>query len=99
MKIQTSLKQLLVSQTRLKLITILFANPKEIYYVRQLVRLVEEEINSVRRELDNLKKAGIVESEWRGNRLYYWADKQSSLFFNLLGHIELKTMQNRLIWL
>ena len=50
MKIQTSLKQLLVSQTRLKLITVLFANPKEIYYVRQLVRLVEEEINSVRRE-------------------------------------------------
>jgi DNA-binding transcriptional ArsR family regulator len=84
MKIQTSLKQLLVSQTRLKIITILFANPKEIYYVRQLVRLTEEEINSVRRELDNLKKAGIIGSEWRGNRLYYWADKQSPVFYDLL---------------
>ena len=84
MKIQTSLKQLLVSQTRLKLITILFANPNEIYYVRQLVRLVEEEINSVRRELDNLKKAGIIDSEWRGNRLYYWANKQSPIFYDLL---------------
>ncbi|HPT65808.1 MAG TPA: hypothetical protein PK257_00665 [Candidatus Woesebacteria bacterium] len=84
MKIQTSLKQLLVSQTRLKLITILFSNPREIYYVRQLVRLVEEEINSVRRELDNLKKTGIIESEWRGNRLYYWADKQSPIFYDLL---------------
>ncbi len=84
MKVQTSLKQLLVSQTRLKLITILFANPKEIYYVRQLVRLVDEEINSVRRELDNLKKAGIVDSEWRGNRLYYWASKQSPIFYDLL---------------
>ena len=84
MKIQTSLKQLLVSQTRLKLITILFYNPKEIYYVRQLVRLVDEEINSVRRELDNLKKSGIVDSEWRGNRLYYWADKQSPIFYDLL---------------
>jgi DNA-binding transcriptional ArsR family regulator len=84
MKIQTSLKHLLVSQTRLKLINVLFYNPKEIFYVRQLVRLVDEEINSVRRELDNLKKAGIIDSEWRGNRLYYWADKQSPLFLILL---------------
>ena len=84
MKIQASLKHLLVSQTRLKLINALFYNPKEIFYVRQLVRLVDEEINSVRRELDNLKKSGIIESEWRGNRLYYWADKQSPLFLNLL---------------
>jgi DNA-binding transcriptional ArsR family regulator len=84
MKIQTSLKQLLISKTRLKIITTLFSNPKEIYYVRQLVRLVEEEINSVRRELSNLKKAGIVESEWRGNRLYYWANKQSPIFYDLL---------------
>jgi len=84
MKIQSSLKHLLVSQTRLKLINVLFYNPKEIFYVRQLVRLIDEEINSVRRELDNLKKAGIINSEWRGNRLYYWADKQSSLFLNLL---------------
>ena len=84
MKIQTSLKQLLVSQTRLKVITVLFSNPKELYYVLQLVRLVDEEINSVRRELDNLKKAAIVESEWRGNRLYYWANKSSPIFYDLL---------------
>ena len=84
MKIQTSLKHLFVSQTRLKLINILFYNPQEIYYVRQLVRLTDEEINSVRRELANLQKSGVISSEWRGNRLYYWADKQSSLFFNLL---------------
>lgn len=85
MKIQTSLKHLFVSQTRLKLINILFYNPQEIFYVRQLVRLTDEEINSIRRELANLQKSGVISSEWRGNRLYYWADKQSSLFFNLLA--------------
>lgn len=84
MKVQNSLKHLFVSQTRLKLINILFYSPQEIFYVRQLVRLVEEEINSVRRELANLLKAGVINSEWRGNRLYYWADKQSPLFFNLV---------------
>jgi hypothetical protein len=84
MKIQNSLKHLFVSQTRLKLISTLFYFPKEIYYVRQLVRITEEEINSVRRELENLKKADIVKSEWRGNRLYYWANRESSLFLDLI---------------
>jgi len=84
MKIQTSLKYLFVSQTRLKLIGILFYAPNEIFYVRQLVRLTDEEINSVRRELENLKKASLVNFEWRGNRLYYWANQNSPLFTTLL---------------
>jgi len=84
MKVCNSLKHLLVSQTRLKLINIFFSSPKEIFYVRQLVRLAEEEINSVRRELENLKSAGIVLSEWRGNRLFYWANSGSSLYLDLL---------------
>ncbi|MDD4937456.1 MAG: hypothetical protein PHX34_00335 [Candidatus Shapirobacteria bacterium] len=84
MKIQNSLKCLFVSQTRLKLINVLFYSPNEIFYVRQLVRLVDEEINSVRRELENLKKAALVNYEWRGNRLYYWANQQSPLFSDLL---------------
>lgn len=84
MKVQSSLKHIFVSQTRLKLINTLFYFPKEIFYVRQLVRLLDEEINSVRRELDNLKKADLIESEWRGNRLYYWANKKSCLFSELV---------------
>ena len=84
MKIQTSIKQIFVSKTRIKLINILFYKPDEIYFVRQLVRLTGEEINSVRRELENLKKAGIVEFEWRSNKLFYWANKTSPLFYDLL---------------
>ena len=84
MTVQVSLKHILTSQTRLKLINVLFYLPKDIFYVRQLVRLVDEEINSVRRELDNLKKAGVIESEWRGNRLYYSVNRQSPLFSDLV---------------
>jgi len=62
MKIQTSLKRIFTSQTRLKLINILFYQPEEIFYVRQLVRLTGEEINSVRRELGNLQKSGLIDS-------------------------------------
>jgi len=84
MKVRNSLNHLFISRTRLKLIDIFFSSPKEIFYVRQLVRLSEEEINSVRRELENLKSAGIVLSEWRGNRLFYWANNISPLYLDLL---------------
>jgi len=84
MKVSHSFKRLLTSATRLKLINILFYSPSEIYYVRELVRLAEEEINSVRRELENLHSGGFLVKEIRGNRLYYWANPEHYLYYDLL---------------
>ena len=84
MKASSSLKTLVVSSTRLKIIHQLFYFPSEIRYVRELVRSTGEEINSVRRELANLKAGNIIESEVRGNRLYYWANPGSSLYDDLV---------------
>lgn len=84
MKANHSFRRLLTSHTRLKLLNLFFSNPEELYYVRQLVRLTAEEINSVRRELLNLKSIFLVCSETRGNRLYYWANPEHHLFFSLI---------------
>jgi len=84
MKVSHSFKRLLTSTTRLKLINILFYSPSNIYYVRELVRLADEEINSVRRELENLQSGSILNKEVRGNRLYYWANPEHYLFYDLL---------------
>jgi hypothetical protein len=84
MKVSHSLKRLLTSQTRQKLINILFYSPAELFYVRQLVRLTGEEINSVRRELQNLSDASIISSESRGNRLFYWSNAQHYLYYDLV---------------
>jgi hypothetical protein len=84
MKASQSLAQLFVSQARRKLIQQLFYSPSDIFYVRQLVRLVDEEINSVRRELANLLSVGLVLTETRGNRVYYWANPLHPLFYDLL---------------
>jgi len=84
MKVSHSFKRLLTSQTRLKLINILFYSPQEIFYVRQLVRMTNEEINSVRRELENLSSSSIISRETRGNRLYYWANPEHYLFYDLM---------------
>jgi len=84
MKAQSSLKYLFVSETRRKLIDTFFYFPKNMFYVRELVRKIDEEINSVRHELENLKKAGLISSEWRGNRLYYQANNQAPVFNDLV---------------
>lgn len=48
------------SKTRVKLLRLFLANPNESYFVRELTRLLEMQINSVRRELENLLRIGII---------------------------------------
>lgn len=69
--------------------TTFFANPSGMFYVRDLVRKTEEEINAVRRELANLEKAGILKKEPRANRLYYRLDR-SYLFYPELLRVTAK---------
>lgn len=85
MKVETSLSSIFTSRTRCKIINLLFSQPREIFYVRQLVRLTGEEINSVRRELANLKKINLLLSEARGNRLFYYPNLRHHLFPNLVS--------------
>ncbi len=65
------LEELIVSKVRVKMLELFFNNPEEMYYVRQITRLIKDEINAVRRELERLLGAGMLKSEERGNRLYY----------------------------
>lgn len=55
------LDQLFGSKTRVSLLKLFFENPQKPYFVRELTREIDAQINSVRRELDNLVKLGIVQ--------------------------------------
>jgi hypothetical protein len=66
-----SLDALFISKVRIKLLELFLSNPGAFVYVRELVRLVDEEVNAVRRELNRLQKIGFLRSEERANRLYY----------------------------
>jgi len=79
------LGDLIVSKCRVKTLQVFFAQPNEIFYIRQLARLTGEEINAVRRELAYLEKIGLVKKESRGNRIYYWLEKSHPLFGDLLS--------------
>lgn len=81
------LQALFVSKVRAKLLEIFLSDPAEMYHVRGLVRLAGEEINAVRRELKRMEKYNLVKKEPRGNRLYYWFNKDHLLYADLLSMI------------
>jgi DNA-binding transcriptional ArsR family regulator len=61
-----------------------FSNTSEMYYVREITRATKEEINAVRRELDRMLSYGLLKSEQRGNRLYYFLNPKYVYFQELL---------------
>jgi len=64
-------EQLFGSKTRVKLLQLFYSNPNRSFYVREITRKIDEQINSVRRELANLLNVGIIVSDTTNNRLYY----------------------------
>lgn len=64
-------EQLFGSKTRVKLLQLFYSNPNRSFFVREITRKVDEQINSVRRELSNLLSIGIITSETTNNKLYY----------------------------
>ena len=65
------IEQLFGSKTRVKLLQLFYSNPNRSFYVREITRKIDEQINSVRRELANLLSVGIISSDTNNNRLYY----------------------------
>lgn len=59
------------SKTRVKLLHLFLNNPGKAFYVREITRLIDEQINSVRRELANMLDVGIITSDTADNKLYY----------------------------
>lgn len=63
------------SKTRVKLLHLFMNNPDKSFYVREITRLIDEQINSVRRELSNMMNVGVVANDTVDNKLYYRVDK------------------------
>ena len=64
------------SKTRVKLLHLFLNNPGKSFYVREITRLIDEQINSVRRELANMLGVGVIVSDSADNKLYYSVNQQ-----------------------
>lgn len=54
------LEHLIGSKTRLKLLQLFFRFSERTFYVREMARIVEVQLNAIRREIANLEKLGII---------------------------------------
>ena len=70
------IEQLFGSKTRVKLLQLFYANQNRSFYVREITRNIDEQLNSVRRELSNLLGIGIITAEPNNNRLYYEVNQE-----------------------
>lgn len=99
------LEQMFGSKTRARLIGLFLQYPKEAFFVRELTRRIDAQLNSVRRELKNLIEMGLIlekqaDHKKLGSTLsekkkYYTANEAFILFEDLRGlfqkvHILLK---------
>lgn len=64
------------SKTRVKLLHLFMNHPGQSFYVREITRMVDEQINSVRRELSNMLEVGVIISDTADNKLYYQVNQR-----------------------
>jgi Fe2+ or Zn2+ uptake regulation protein len=88
------LDQLFSSRTRVKLLSIFLKNPDEEYFVRELTRLLDEQINSIRRELENLKTTGLIKSKNKARKKYFCINKSHVIFEDLKNVFEKTSSAN-----
>ena len=84
------IEQLFGSKTRARLLGLFLQDAEKSYYVRELTRKIGAQLNSVRRELENLKDLGLIKEEKKTaeksskslaeNKKYYKADPNFILF-------------------
>ena len=74
------IEQLFGSKTRVKLLQLFYSNPNRSFYVREITRKIDEQINSVRRELANLQSVGIITSDTSNNKVYYEVNQKYEFF-------------------
>lgn len=87
------IEQLFGSKTRVKLLGLFYQNPNRSFYVREITRKIDEQINSVRRELANLLSIGIISSDTSNNKLYYEVNQDFEYYqalANMFGGLPLK---------
>lgn len=79
------LEKIFGSRTRVKVITLFTTGVKRPYYVREIARTINERLNAVRRELEILRKIGMLTTYDQKRRKYYLLNSDFVLLGELSG--------------
>ncbi|MCD6308894.1 MAG: nucleotidyltransferase domain-containing protein [Candidatus Latescibacteria bacterium] len=75
--------QALFGGTRRAVLSVLFRNPDQTYYLRQMIRLIGAGQGAVQRELKRLAEAGILTRSRVGKQVYFQANPQCPIYSEL----------------
>jgi DNA-binding transcriptional ArsR family regulator len=75
------LEKLFTSGIRADIMSLLFNNPDEKFYVREIARLINKNPSGVKRELDKLKKMDLVISEKEGKSILKASDAKTAFIY------------------
>ena len=75
------LENIIPSKTRRKILELFFQKPNENFYLRRVVRELNEKVNAVKRELDILVEEKLLLKEKRLNKVFYTLNK-NYLFYD-----------------
>lgn len=74
------LESIITSRATRRILGLLFSNPKDRFYIRQLERLTGLQVNAVRRELQKLESSGFLFSKEEGNVKYFWVNTKNPIY-------------------
>jgi hypothetical protein len=78
------LQHIIPSKARRKILELFFHHPVENFYLRRVVREINEEVNAVKRELDILTEEKLLLRERRLNKVYFSLNKNYQLYDEFL---------------
>ncbi len=78
------LLHIIPSKARRKILELFFQNPNDSFYLRKIVRDIDEEVNAVKRELDILSEEKVLQKEKRLNKIFYTLHKNYLLYDEFL---------------
>jgi hypothetical protein len=77
------LEQMFGSKTRARLMGLFLQHPDEAFFVRELTRRIDAQLNSVRRELKNLMEIGLISEKAGDNRVKSKALADKKKYYNV----------------
>jgi predicted MPP superfamily phosphohydrolase len=88
------LKNLFGSGARVKLLEQFLNNQNSAFFIRELTRILDEQINSLRRELENLEKIGLLKSKEKNRKKYYQINPHFSFLSELTSIFKKSSKEN-----
>lgn len=78
----------LFTRTQQQVLGLLYGQPQRSFYLKEVLRLTEMGVATIKRELERMRDAGILTMTQIGNQHHYQANSQCPIYDELLGIVK-----------